>query len=58
MQGYPLAMVAYGIGILPLIKNMKAKFPAVTQCYYADNFGALGTFINVELYFIFLTISA
>ena len=41
-QGDPLDMVAYGIGILPLIKNLKAEFTDVTQPWYADDAGALG----------------
>ena len=50
-QGEPLAMVAYGIGIVPLIKRMKALYPKITQTWYADDAGALGTFGNIELYF-------
>ena len=46
-----IAMVAYIIGILPLIKNPKSGFPGVTQPWYTDDAGALGTFTNVELNF-------
>ena len=34
-------MVAYGIGILLLIKNLKAQFTDVTQPWYADDDGEL-----------------
>ena len=44
-------MIAYGIGILPLIKRLKSKFPDVIHPWYADDAGALGKFSNVELYF-------
>ena len=47
-------MVAYGIIILPLIKNLKAEFTDVTYTWYGDNDGALGKFANTELYFNFL----
>ena len=53
-QGDPLAMVAYGIGILPLIKNLKSGFPGITHPWYADDAGALGMFANVELYLNYL----
>ena len=50
-QGGALAMVAYSIGILPLIKNLKVEYPDFTQPWYADGAGALGTFARVESYF-------
>ena len=48
-------MIAYGIGILPLIKNLKQEIPDVTQTWYADYAGALGTFSRIETYFDLLT---
>ena len=50
-QGEPLAMVAYGIGTLPLTKNLISEFPDITQPWYAENAGALGMFTRVESYF-------
>ena len=44
-------MVAYGIGILLLIKILKVKCLDVTYPWYADDSGALGMFANIELYF-------
>ena len=44
-------MVAYGVGIIPLIKLPKAEFPEVTHTWYNEDYGAIGTFANVELYF-------
>ena len=44
-------MFAYGIGILPLVKQLKAEFPDVTQPWYDGYSGALVTFSNIELYF-------
>ena len=54
-QGGPLAMITYRIRILPLIKNLKQAIPDVTQPWYADNAGALGTFTRLENYFDSLT---
>ena len=51
MQGDPLSMVAYGIGILPMIKQQKVSFTDVTQLWYSGYASALGMFANVELYF-------
>ena len=48
-------MIVYGIGILPLINNLKWDIPYVTQPWYADNVGALGTFTRLETYFDSLT---
>ena len=50
-QGDPLAMVAYGIGILPPIKNMKEEFPESIQPWYADDASVLGTFARVKSYY-------
>ena len=55
-QGDPLYMVAYGIGILLLTKQLKAEFPDVTHPWYADDVGALSMIANVELYFNLLKI--
>ena len=54
-QGDPLVMIAYSIGILPLIKNIKWEIPDVTQTWYADYAGALGTFARLETYLYSLT---
>ena len=51
MQGDPLAMVAYGIGIILLIKRLKAAYTNVTQPWYTNNDGAPGMFNNTGLYF-------
>ena len=50
-QGGLLAMVAYDIGVLYLIKLLKAVNPDVTQTWYSDNDNGLGTFNNIGLYF-------
>ena len=55
MQGDPLAMIAYGIVIIPLIKNSKREIPDVTQPWYAEDDGALGMFARLETYFDSLT---
>ena len=44
-------MFAYGILVLPIIKCLKSANHDVTQLWYADDYGALGTFDNMELYF-------
>ena len=51
MQGGPLVIVAYGIGVLPLIKNLKAAHPNVTQPQYADDVSVLRMYGSIELYF-------
>jgi hypothetical protein len=52
MQGDPLSMFAYGIGILPLIKCLQSKFPAVKQPWYADDAGAGGCFTDLRKFFL------
>ena len=55
IQGNNLAMIAYGIGTLSLINNLKHEIPEVTQPWYADNARALGTFERLETYFDSIT---
>ena len=50
-QGGPITMITYGIVILPLINNLKREIPDVTQPWYADAAGDLGTFARIETYF-------
>ena len=50
-QGDPLAMIAYGIGVLPLIQELREAHPRVTQPWYADDAGAVGTFADVQAHF-------
>ena len=46
-----MAIVAYRIKIIPLIKHLKSKYPDVTQPWYADKAGALGMFDYLDEYF-------
>ena len=54
-QGDSIAMIAYRIEIIPLIKKLKREIPDVTQPWYADDAGALGVFAILETYFDSLT---
>ena len=38
-HGDPLAMIVYGIGVLPLISDLRRDHPHVTQPWYTDNMG-------------------
>ena len=42
------AMIAYGIGVLPLIKEFWNAHPRVTQTWYANDAGAGGTFQQIQ----------
>ena len=44
-QGYPLSMVFYGVGILPLICEVH---PQVMQPWYADNVSTRGHFVALR----------
>ena len=55
MQGYPLIMITYVISIISLINNPKREIPDVTQPWYYNNAGTLGTFARLETYFDSLT---
>ena len=53
-QGDPLAVVARGIGIIPLIKFLNYTYPVAMQPWCAYNAGALGMFDKLERYFNWL----
>ena len=46
-QGDRLAMITYGLGILPLIRDLRTVHPAVTKSWYDDDTGAGGTFNGI-----------
>eukprot|EP00978_Attheya_sp_CCMP212_P001429 scaffold3002_cov64-Attheya_sp.AAC.2 len=50
-QGDPIAMVAYGLMMLPLIKQLKREHPDVSQPWYADDAGAGGKFTAIRKQF-------
>ena len=50
-QGDPQVMVAYRIGIIPLIKRLKLRYPETPHPWYTDNSGVLVMFDNWEKYF-------
>ena len=50
-QGDPLAMITYGIGVLPLIRDLQRDHLRVTQLWYADHAGAGGKFGDVMAHF-------
>ena len=39
-QGDPLSTITYGIGVLPLIRELWGAHPCVTQPWYTDDPGA------------------
>ena len=51
-QGDPLAMIAYVIGVLPLIRELRDAHPRATQTWYADDAGAGGTFHQAQAHFL------
>ena len=44
-------MIAYGIGVLPLIWELREAHSRVTQPWYADDAGAGGMFNNIQAHF-------
>ena len=40
-------MIAYGIWVIPLIRELRDAHPRVTQLWYADNAGAGGTLHHI-----------
>ena len=50
-QGAYLAMIAYDIEVLPLIRDLRRDHPCFTQPWYADDAGAGGKFGDVMAHF-------
>ena len=50
-QGDPLTMIAYGIGVFPLIRELQGAHPRVTQPWYTDDARAGGTFQKILEHF-------
>ena len=46
-----LTMIAYGIGVLPLIRVLRSDHPQVSQPWYADYAGAGGKFGDILAHF-------
>ena len=46
-QGYPLAIIAYDIGFLPLIQDIQDKNPCVNQPWYANEAEPGGNFKQI-----------
>ena len=51
-QGDPLAMIAYGIGVIPLIIGLHEAHPCVTNPWYADDVRAGGPFEHILAHFM------
>ena len=49
-QGYPLSMLAYAVGILPLIKLLKDP-KSQNQLGFADNSSSGGSLANIDKWF-------
>jgi hypothetical protein len=44
-------MLAYGLGILLLIRQVKAEFDNIKQAWYVDDTGASGNFRSIQYFF-------
>ena len=47
-------MIVYGIGVLPLIRELRGTHPQVTQPWYADDAGAGGKFQQILDHFRYI----
>ena len=50
-QGGPLSMNVYGIGMLPLVLELKRLIAEVRQPWFADDSGDAGTFAGIRRFF-------
>ena len=46
-QGYPLTMIAYDIGVIPLIRELQGSHPLVTKPWYTDDTKEGGKFGHI-----------
>ena len=49
-QGDPLAMAAYAVATVPLIKQLERTCPSTTQCWFADDDGAASDLASLSQY--------
>ena len=47
-QGDPLSMFAYALGLLPLVKRIRALHPNIMNPWYADDTGMGGSFHDIK----------
>ena len=50
-QGCPLAMLVYGVSLLPLIRKLKREFRRIESPWYADDGAAAGKLQDILLFF-------
>ena len=50
-QGDPLAMILYGLTVVPLIRDLKKQFPELTHIWFADDGNAIGNFHLLDEFF-------
>ena len=55
-QGDPLAIIAYGLGIPPLIRDLRMSHTRVTQPWYYDDAGTGGNFAGTQRNFDILMV--
>ena len=53
-QGCPLAMILCGLGLLPMIRELKARHPTVVAPWFADDGLAAGTWDSLKAYSVSL----
>ena len=54
-QGCPLAMIVYGLTLLPIIRDLRQSFPRLLHIWYADDSNAAGTWAHLRRYWKELT---
>jgi hypothetical protein len=49
-QGCPLAMVAFGLAVMPLIRQLKREVHQVHQAWYANDAAAAAEFVSIKIF--------